>query len=155
MTIDLFAIHFAGGRITSDRSYAMPARCYRDPAQSIKYSGEIMAKPKQQDQEAFEAMTPYGKLLTIWTRFYSLSDIQHTNGDSNPQDTKDFMRTGEAVDAMINNLPRHQWWAIRKSRGICTAWNFPSIRLETALEQAEEAMTPKMKIHVACARYFY
>lgn len=114
-----------------------------------------MAKPKQQDQEAFEAMTPYGKLLTIWTRFYSLSDIQHTNGDSNPQDTKDFMRTGEAVDAMINNLPRHQWWAIRKSRGICTAWNFPSIRLETALEQAEEAMTPKMKIHVACARYFY
>jgi hypothetical protein len=64
------------------------------------------------------------------------------------------MAAGTAIDAMINDLKRHQWWAIRKAHGISTVWNFPNVSLSDALAQAEEALTPKMKRHVDTRRFF-
>ncbi|HXA47265.1 MAG TPA: hypothetical protein VNW52_06525, partial [Burkholderiaceae bacterium] len=83
-----------------------------------------------------------------------LSDQQYSDGDANLQDTKDFMKTGEALETMINDLPRHLWWAIMKSRGICTVWLFPNLNILDALADAEEKLTPKMKQHLATRRYF-
>lgn len=104
--------------------------------------------------ETLHEQSPYSIVLALWAQWMRLADHQYSMGDGNEQDTKDFMRTGEAVDAMINDLPRHLWWAVRKSRGICTVWQFPGIKIEDALQKAEEILTAKMKNHVATRRYF-
>lgn len=107
---------------------------------------EAAAKPVRE--------TPYSIVMALWTRWVSLKDFQYSDGDANLQDSKDFMRTGEAVECMINGLPRAQWWAIRKARGISTVWIFPNLSLAETLEDAERALTPKMKSHVDTRRYF-
>lgn len=110
---------------------------------------------RENEVETFQALTPFNKLMSIWANWNKLRDSGETSGDANLQDTKDFMRTGEAVEAMINNLPRPQWWAIRKSMGISTVWLFPELSLMATLAQAELDLTPKMQNHIATRRYFY
>lgn len=102
-----------------------------------------------------EKDSPFNVVMGIWTRWVSLKDFQHSDGDSNLQDSKEFMRTGEAVENMINGLPRAQWWAIRKARGISTVWLFPNLSLANTLEEAEVALIPKMENHIDTRRYFY
>jgi len=109
----------------------------------------------RRDTESFIEQTPFNRLMDIWVRYVSLSDRADPDGDSNLQDTKDFMRAGEAVEAMINDLPRYQWWAIRKSRGISTVWLFPNLSILDALDAAEKILTPKMSQHIATRRFFY
>ena len=113
-----------------------------------------MQKAQIQEVERPAETTPFGRVMSVWARWIALRDYQETSGDANLQDTRDFMRTGEAVETMVNNLPRHQWWAIRKSRGISTVWIFPNLSLEQALADAEKILTPKMKEHLATRRYF-
>jgi hypothetical protein len=113
-----------------------------------------MQKAPIHESESFVEQTPFNRVMDIWTRWIKLKDNNETGGHSNLQDTKDFMKAGEAVEAMINELPRHQWWAIRKSRGISTVWIFPNISILGALEDAENTLTPKMKNHLATWRYF-
>lgn len=84
-----------------------------------------------------------------------LTDQQHSGGDANLQDTRDFMRTAEAVDVMVDDLPRVNWWAVRKSQGLCTVWRFPDSSYADALLDAERLLVPKMKNHIAVRRYFY
>ncbi len=98
--------------------------------------------------------TPFAMVMSIWTRWMNLHDHQTSSGDAPSQDTKDFMRTGEAINTMVDDLPRLNWWAVRKSRGICTAWRFPGRSYEGALMEAEEILTSKMKKHIAVRRYF-
>jgi hypothetical protein len=109
----------------------------------------------RRDSETFIEKSPFNQVMDIWVRFVSLSDRANPDGDSNLQDTKDFMRIGEAVEAMLNELPRHQWWAIRKSKGISTVWLFPNLSILEALEAAEKILTPKMRQHIATRRFFY
>lgn len=138
-------------------SHALPQRRYGNPERHVRFEQERSAMPKLRRQEVEVAdteKTPYGKLMDLWSRWNALSDHQVSMGDGNPQDTKDFMRAGEALEAMINELPRHLWWAIRKSRGISTVWLFPHLSIEDALAKAEETLTPKMKNHIATRRYF-
>lgn len=104
--------------------------------------------------EAFQRRDPIDVCLDIWARWCALSDFQVTSGNANEQDTKEFMRAGEAVEVMINALPRYQWWAIRKAKGICTAWIFKDSIYPEALQDAKLVLEPLMKKHIATRRYF-
>jgi hypothetical protein len=65
------------------------------------------------------------------------------------------MRTGEAVEAFVNDLPRVQWWAVRKAAGVSPAvWRFPDTSLADALEGAEATLTKKLRMNRDTARYF-
>lgn len=112
----------------------------------------IIAEPVQ--IEAPEADSPFNRAMAIWVSYMKLTDQQQTGGHGHPQDTKDFMRTGEAMEVMINDLPRVQWWAIRKSKGIATVWRYPDRSLPDALAEAEEILTAKMKNNLATRRFF-
>lgn len=105
-------------------------------------------------QAAPERDTPFNRVMKVWVSWMSLKDRQEPGGWSHPQDAKEFMRTGEAADTMINDLPRAQWWAVRKARGIATVWRFPEQSLPDALEGAETTLTKKMLINVDTRRYF-
>jgi hypothetical protein len=102
-----------------------------------------------------ETKTPFGTVMEIWKRWMQLKDYQHSDGDANQQDTKDFMRTGEAVDTMVNGLPRLELWAVRKAQGIASVWIFKEHNFMDALASAELILTPKMQINVATRRYFH
>jgi hypothetical protein len=115
---------------------------------------DAMPKLERRDLDSVIVETPYKRLMDIWQRWVSLSDRQCSDGDANLQDTKDFMRAGEAVETMINDLPRYQWWAIRKARGISTVWLFQNLNLLDALADAEKNLTPKMRQHIATRRFF-
>jgi hypothetical protein len=104
--------------------------------------------------DTYHDQTPYQRVMGIWARYTRLDDLQYSTGDSHPQDVKEFMRAAVAIDTMIDDLPRHLWWAVRKAHGICTAWNFPNLNFEEAVQKAEEILTPKMKNHVDVRRYF-
>lgn len=153
--INVLALHCVGGRLNPEPSRAREARYYGDPAKSIRFEcesgGEMRGK---QNVASFDNLAPIDKILSIWADFMHLHDSQATSGYANPQDVKDFMRLGEAVEAMVNDLRRHQWWAIRKSRGICTQWMFPDASYGNALTQAKEILSGKMRTHIATAKYF-
>jgi hypothetical protein len=104
--------------------------------------------------EAPKADRPFDIVMGIWARWMRLRDHQHSLSDGNPQDTKEFMALGEAVDVMVDGLPRVQWWAVHRSKGICTVWRFPEVSLMDALADAETTLTPKLMKHVATKRYF-
>lgn len=99
--------------------------------------------------------SPYILVMDIWERWMHLTDSQASHAESNPQDSKEFMAVGCAVDAMIDDLPVIQRWAISKARGLSPAvWRFKDVAIECALEDAEVALIPKMKKHLATKRYF-
>lgn len=104
--------------------------------------------------EAPEADDPYIVVMKIWARWMTLEDRQYSDGMSHPQDAKEFMRTGEAVDAMINDLPRVEWWAVRKAHGLARVWNFPNADLADTLVAAERKLKKKMLGNVDTRRYF-
>lgn len=167
-TDEMLALLLTRGRVAGQRSYAAESKYYGrggDPAKHIKFEREqlapvrklirnVMQAQKLAVVDTFHQQTPYDTCMAIWAEWMRLNDQQHSTGFGNPQDVKEFMAAGLAVDTMVNDLKRHQWWAIRKSRGICTVWNFPNVSLEDALRQAEEILTPKMRQNVATRRYF-
>lgn len=113
--------------------------------------------PREPDKIAVVAHrdTPYQRVMAIWRSWISLADRQEPGGWSHPQDAKEFMRTGEAVEAMVNDLPRVQWWAVRKAAGVSPAvWRFPNANYEQELASAEVTLTAKMQRNVDTRRYF-
>ena len=97
---------------------------------------------------------PFHRAMTVWVNWMKLNDQQTSSGLGHPQDSKDFMKAGEAVEVMINDLPRVHWWAIRKAHGITTVWRFPDRSLPDALAEAESILTPKMRNNLATRRFF-
>lgn len=115
----------------------------------------IVAENAVAIEAAPERDTPFNIVMGIWARWMRLPDVTTTRGDSNLQDTKEFMMAGEAVDVMVGDLPRACWWAVHKSRGLNTSvWRFPDTSFADALEQAEEKLIPRMRNHIALKRYF-
>ena len=98
--------------------------------------------------------SPFSTVMKTWARWMTLADHQHSEGHAHPQDVKEFMACGEAVDVMISDLTIHQRWAIRKAFGIATMWRFPQISFADTLLQAEGILTVKMRKNVATRRYF-
>lgn len=157
--MDLLAALTVGGRLNPERSRAKERKYYGDPEKHVKFESERGNRMrnlvrKEMVGESFDSLQPLDKLLTIWADYISLSDSNEPGGFANPQDVKDFMRIGEAVEAMINDLRRHQWWAVRKSRGICSVWMFRDAIYDDALSQAHEILEKKMRVHIATARFF-
>lgn len=100
-------------------------------------------------------LSPYARCMKVWASWLTLSDRQQGGGFSHPQDAKEFMRTGEAVEAFVNDLPRVQWWAVRKAAGVSPAvWRFPETSMADALEQAEITLTVKLRNNRDTMRYF-
>lgn len=143
-------------RLDKEKSRALRSYEYGNPGDFIRFDrerGGNMLHLKQAE-ESIAKREPVDRVLDIWASYISLADSCSPGGYANDQDVKDFMRTGEAVETMVNNLKRHQWWAIRKSKGICTQWIFKDAIYEDALTQAKEILVAKMRINVATARYF-
>lgn len=109
-----------------------------------------IAESEYEDRER----DPFKVCLDIWARWSSLADHQVSLGIANEQDTKEFMRAGEAIDVMINSLTRRQWWALHKAKGMCTVWIFAEEKYPEALLQAREALEPRLQKHIATRRYF-
>lgn len=105
------------------------------------------------DKDAGES--GFSRVMKTWARWMTLEDHQHSNGWANPQDVKEFMACGSAVENMIDNLPRIQWWAVRKAFGIATVWRFPDYSYERALEEAEHTLSRAMQRNIATRRYFH
>lgn len=99
--------------------------------------------------------SPFRKVMKTWARWMTLVDHQHSNGWAHPQDVKEFMACGLAVELMIDSLPRIQWWAVRKAFGIATVWRFPEHSYEQALEEAERTLSKAMQRNIATRRYFH
>lgn len=98
---------------------------------------------------------PFAAIMKVWASWITLKDSREVGGFSHPQDAKEFMCTGEAVEVMINDLPRVQWWAIRKANGVApAAWRFPDTSMADALEDAETTLTAKMRRNLYTRRYF-
>jgi hypothetical protein len=98
---------------------------------------------------------PFVLVMDVWERWMHLSDQRYSAPETNPQDAKEFMACGLAVDVMVDSLPTVQRWAILKTRGLSTSvWRFPDTSIEYALESAEAALIPKMKKHLATRRYW-
>jgi hypothetical protein len=104
--------------------------------------------------EAPQADSPFVTVMKLWARWNSLADRKESGGWSNPQDVKEFMRTGEAVEAMVYDLPSVNRWAIYRAFGIATVWRFPHLSLPDALLEAETKLTPKLLENVDTKRYF-
>lgn len=104
--------------------------------------------------EAPNADSPYNTVMKIWARWMTLADQQHSTGYWHPQDVKEFMACGEAVDAMVSDLPIHYRWAVKRAYGLATAWIYPDKSLADALAAAETVMLAKMLKNIATRRYF-
>jgi hypothetical protein len=114
-----------------------------------------MIEPTTQTIEsAPDADSPYNTVMKTWARWMALADHQHSEGNAHPQDVKEFMACGEAVDAMVNDLPIHYRWAIRRAYGLATAWIYPDKSLADTLVAAELVLEPKLMRNVATRRYF-
>lgn len=105
-------------------------------------------------EKAPDADSPYNMVMKTWARWMQLDDKPHPTGEANPQDVKEFMACGEAVDTMVNDLAIHYRWAIRRAYGLTTAWIYPERSLADTLVAAELILTPKMLRNVATRRYF-
>lgn len=100
------------------------------------------------------AERPFDIVMSIWAQFMRLKDSKRDRSQPLDQDGKEFIALGEAVSVMVDDLPRVQWWAVMRSRGICTVWRFSEGAFPDALADAEKALMPKMLRNLATKRYF-
>lgn len=125
-------------------------RLDRGSVSGVQVGGQAMAA-----DEGGAGESGFNKVMKTWARWMTLADHQHSNGWANPQDVKEFMACGTAVESMIDDLPRIQWWAVRKAFGIATVWRFPDYSFEQALEEAERTLSKAMQRNIATRRYFH
>ena len=119
-------------------------------------SSDGPAVPSQGEVGAVAGLgSPFNKVMKTWARWMTLADHQQSNGWAHPQDVKEFMACGTAVEAMIDNLPRMQWWAVHRAFGFATVWRFPEHSYERALEEAERILSAAMQRNIATRRYFH
>jgi hypothetical protein len=110
--------------------------------------------------------TPLQKCLDLWLRWLHRGDsgigwrgrsaMLESDASASSEQLYDRMdnHAGEAVDAMIDSLPTHQGWAIRKRCGLVTLWRFPLLVYADVLAQAEAELEKKLKINIATRNYF-
>lgn len=99
-------------------------------------------------------LPPYARVMKVWASWMTLKDRSTSGGYSHPQDAKEFMRTGEAVDTMVRSLPRVNRWAVDKAHGISTVWIFPNISLADVMLENEKILSSKMRNHADTMRFF-
>jgi hypothetical protein len=73
-----------------------------------------------------------------------------TDGDGHGKDLYEAqqandMRIAKATEAMIESMGRLHIWAIHRSTGIATAWNFPNAVYPEVLMAARSALSDKLR----------
>jgi hypothetical protein len=63
-------------------------------------------------------------------------------------------RVAEGVEAMMQSLPRHLDWAIRRRCNIATVWRFPSLDFTEVVGEAEQALEVLLRKNIATRIYF-
>ncbi|WP_028100480.1 hypothetical protein [Pseudoduganella violaceinigra] len=63
-------------------------------------------------------------------------------------------RVAEGVEAMMQSLPRHLDWAIRRRCNIATVWRFPSLDFTDVVGEAERALEILLRKNIATRIYF-
>lgn len=79
---------------------------------------------------------------------------QYIERDANEEQRQADIKTGEAVNAMIDSLPMSQRWAIYRSQGITTQWRFNSVDYATVLTDAQAALEQKLRNNIATRIHF-
>ncbi|WP_312547579.1 hypothetical protein [Massilia sp.] len=115
---------------------------------------------------AFSKPNPYGILMACWVDFMHTNDRDlgsrgmRLEGDADPdvgvheaQRIADI-KTGEAVNAMVDSLSIQHRWAIYRSQGISTAWRFQNANYAEVLEAARNDLEQKLQKNVATRLYF-
>lgn len=74
--------------------------------------------------------------------------------DPSEADLAREIEIGTATGAMIDSLPRIQWWAIRRLCGLTSVWNFPNADLLVVGPQAQAALTEKLRGNVVTRVFF-
>jgi hypothetical protein len=115
----------------------------------------IIAECTAEILKAPERDTPFNRVMKVWSKWIKLKDRDEPGGWAHPQDSKEIMQTGEAVDSMLKSLPRVNRWAVDKAHGVCRVWLFPDRSFPDAMEEAENILTPKMRAHRDTMRFFY
>jgi hypothetical protein len=64
------------------------------------------------------------------------------------------IKIGEATNAMIDDMKPAQAWAIKKSCGITTVWNFPSVNYMATLGSAHAELESKLRRNISTATLF-
>lgn len=109
-------------------------------------------------EEAPQAESPFVAVMKTWARWMTLrDDIRRSAGLSHPQDVKEFMSCGEAVDALVHDrsiLTEHQRWAVKRVFGVASVWRYPDVSLQDTFAAAEEILMPRLQKNVATKRYF-
>lgn len=115
---------------------------------------------------AFNRPDPYALLMACWGDFMRTDDRDLGAGgmklasDSIPDiDVHDAQRvadlkTGEAVNAMVGDMPMLHRWAVYKSQGLATVWRFPNADFGATLTNAREDLEQRLRKHVATRLYF-
>jgi hypothetical protein len=109
-------------------------------------------------EQAPDADSPFIAVMKTWARWMTLKDdIRRSAGLSHPQDVKEFMSCGEAVDALVHDrvvLTEHQRWAVKRVFGVASVWRYPDVSLPDTFAAAEKELTPRLIKNVATRRYF-
>jgi len=113
-------------------------------------------------QVRYIVQSPLDVCLEIWVSWTRRDNLNNNHRDRvcdhDNDDTAYIMadiKTAEAVDVIVYDLPLHQQWAVRKRCGISPAvWRYPNLDYAVTLESAERAMIQKMKKSFACCKYF-
>jgi hypothetical protein len=115
---------------------------------------------------AFDKPDPYAQLMTCWADYMRVDDGDlgsrgmrlvgeaEADRDVHAQQRIADLRTGEAVNAMVDSLSMQYRWAIYKSQGIASAWRFPNARYEDVLTDARDDLEKKLRNNVATRLYF-
>ncbi|WP_431477802.1 hypothetical protein [Massilia eburnea] len=108
--------------------------------------------------------------LDVWTRWQRRDDTRigwrgrsamlqsdyadDVEGDSDELYEDMDTRVAEGVEAMMQSLPRHLDWAIRRRCNIATVWRFPSLDFTNVLGEAEQALEALLRKNIATRIFF-
>ena len=132
------------------------------------FSPQLRRAPREQAQaqSAFHKPDPYTQLMSCWADYMRVDDRDlGSRGmklatdavderDVHAQQRAADLKTGEAVNAMVDSLSALHRWAICKSQGISRGWRFPNANYESTLSEARDDLEKKLRGNVATRLYF-
>lgn len=112
-------------------------------------------------------VTPLDICLERWIDYHRREDLEmgwHRSspmlvGDAPANSEQLYSRmdnkAGEAVDVVVNSLPAHMCWAMKKACGFASVWRFPSLIFEDVVVDARRELENKLKNNVATRVFWH
>lgn len=116
---------------------------------------------------------PYAFCMACWVDFMTVDDRDsgasrmnlHSRDEEDKEDgdyrsdpyseqRKADLKTGEAVNAMVESLTIEHRWAIHKSQGMTTQWRFPNADYMQVLLRAQQELERKLRNNFTTGIYF-